>query len=311
MSLKDKNVVVTGGSRGLGLGLVEALVAHGARVTVVARDADALDSVRARLGVATISADVTDEAAAHRILAEVRPDILVLNAGAKPPMGRLDQLSWADFTATWETDVKAGLYWLQAALNLPLKPRKPRPGGIERRGRERIAAVGRLCRRQAHALDHGQIRQRRLGAEGPRDPLPGDRAAADGRRHRRRRRRRQRLCARHGHQARRVPGPLRRADAAAGVRRESRFACWTTRNMPRASPSGSRATRASPCSRKPRLERRTALAEPRPPGGAPRAGRRAAARAAPLLRAPDGIGHRRRGRRAGHAGPRSRGVAGL
>ncbi len=122
MSLKDKTVVVTGGSRGLGLGLVEALVAHGARVTVVARDADALATVRARLGVATISADVTDETAAQRILAEVRPDILALNAGAKPPMGRLDQLSWADFTATWETDVKAGLYWLQAALNLPLKP---------------------------------------------------------------------------------------------------------------------------------------------------------------------------------------------
>jgi len=123
MSLKDKNVMVTGGSRGLGLGLVEALVAHGTRVTVVARGADALDSVRARLGVATISADVTDETAAHRILAEVRPDILVLNAGAKPRMGRLDQLSWADFTAPWEHDVKAGLYWLQAALNLPLKPR--------------------------------------------------------------------------------------------------------------------------------------------------------------------------------------------
>ena len=122
MSLKDKNVVVTGGSRGLGLGVVEALVAHGARVTVVARDADALESVRARLGVVTISADVTDEAAAHRILAEVRPDILVLNAGAKPPMGRIDQLGWADFTAAWDTDVKAGLYWLQAALNLPLRP---------------------------------------------------------------------------------------------------------------------------------------------------------------------------------------------
>jgi NAD(P)-dependent dehydrogenase (short-subunit alcohol dehydrogenase family) len=121
MSLKDKNVVVTGGSRGLGLGLVEALVAHGARVTVVARDADALESVHARLGVATIFADVTDETAAHRILAEVRPDILALNAGTKPRMGRLDQLSWADFTAPWETDVKAGLYWLQAALNLPLK----------------------------------------------------------------------------------------------------------------------------------------------------------------------------------------------
>ena len=122
MSLKDKKAVVTGGSRGLGLGVVEALVAQGARVAVIGRGADALASVRTRLRVATISADVTDESAAHRILTEVRPDILVLNAGTPPPMGRLDEISWADFTATWETDVKAGLYWLQAALNLPLKP---------------------------------------------------------------------------------------------------------------------------------------------------------------------------------------------
>jgi NAD(P)-dependent dehydrogenase (short-subunit alcohol dehydrogenase family) len=122
MSLKDKNVVVTGGSRGLGLGLVEVLVDHGARVTVVARQSDALEAVRTRLGVSTIAADVRDETAAHRILADVRPDILALNAGAKPPMGRLDQMSWADFTAPWEHDVKAGLHWLQGALNLPLKP---------------------------------------------------------------------------------------------------------------------------------------------------------------------------------------------
>ncbi len=122
MSLEDKTIVVTGGSRGLGLGLVEALVAHGARVTVVARESEALDSVHSRLGVAVIPADVTDDVAAKRILAKVRPDIVVLNAGATPRMGRLDQISWADFTANWETDVKAGLYWIQAALNLPLKP---------------------------------------------------------------------------------------------------------------------------------------------------------------------------------------------
>ena len=122
MSLKDMNVVVTGGSRGLGLGLVGALVAQGARVTVVARDADTLASIRAHHGVATLAADVADEWAAQRILTEIKPDILVLNAGAKPGMGRLDQMSWADFTVPWETDVKAGFHWLQAALNLPLKP---------------------------------------------------------------------------------------------------------------------------------------------------------------------------------------------
>src|SRR5712675_1422465 len=122
MMLKDKKVVVTGGSRGLGLGLVEALVSQGAKVTVVARGAASLDAVSTRLGVATISADVTDQAAANRILGDIRPDILALNAGATPRMGRLDQLSWEDFSVAWETDVKAGFYWLQAALNLPLKP---------------------------------------------------------------------------------------------------------------------------------------------------------------------------------------------
>lgn len=120
MSLKDKKVVVTGGSRGLGLGLVEALVDHGAEITVVARQSEALEAVRSRLKVAALAADITDGAAAHRILAEVRPEILLLNAGAKPPMARLDQISWSDFTAPWEHDVKAGLHWLQSALNLPL-----------------------------------------------------------------------------------------------------------------------------------------------------------------------------------------------
>jgi NAD(P)-dependent dehydrogenase (short-subunit alcohol dehydrogenase family) len=122
MSIKGKTIVVTGGSRGLGLGLVEALVNQGANVTVVARDPAALATVSQRLGVTVITADVTDPGAAKRIFAEVCPEIVVLNAGATPRMGRLDQLSWEDFTATWETDVKAGLYWIQAALNLPLAP---------------------------------------------------------------------------------------------------------------------------------------------------------------------------------------------
>jgi NAD(P)-dependent dehydrogenase (short-subunit alcohol dehydrogenase family) len=122
MSLRDKCIVVTGGSRGLGLGLVEALVHQGANVTVMARDKAALAKAQQRLGVAVIPADITDEGAAQRILADVRPEILMLNAGTPPRMGRLDQLSWADFTAPWETDVKGGLYWMQAALNLPLAP---------------------------------------------------------------------------------------------------------------------------------------------------------------------------------------------
>jgi hypothetical protein len=65
----------------------------------------------------------------------------------------------------------------------------------------------------------------------------------------------------------------------ASTRRYRRGApCWTTRNMLRASPSRSRVTRESQCSRQQRLDPRTALAERGPPGGAPRTGQRAAAR---------------------------------
>jgi NAD(P)-dependent dehydrogenase (short-subunit alcohol dehydrogenase family) len=75
MSMKDRSVVVTGGSRGLGLGIVEALVEQGARVRVVAREPRDLAAVRERLGVETISADITDRDAATRILADIRPEL--------------------------------------------------------------------------------------------------------------------------------------------------------------------------------------------------------------------------------------------
>ncbi|ESQ93607.1 hypothetical protein ABAC460_00630 [Asticcacaulis sp. AC460] len=122
MNLHNTSVIVTGGSRGLGLGLVEALAAQGARVTVVARASSDLNAVQQRLGVDVRPADVTAPDVAQRILSEVRPDIVVLNAGLPPPMASIDRMTWEDFTATWDHDVRAGLYWVQAALNLPLKP---------------------------------------------------------------------------------------------------------------------------------------------------------------------------------------------
>ena len=122
MTLKNQTVLVTGGSRGLGLGLVEALVQEGAKVAVVARNQESLALAKERLGVATITADITDQTAATRILSSVRPNVLVLNAGAVPRLGQIHEMSWSDFSSAWETDVKGGLYWIQAALNLPLAP---------------------------------------------------------------------------------------------------------------------------------------------------------------------------------------------
>jgi NAD(P)-dependent dehydrogenase (short-subunit alcohol dehydrogenase family) len=119
-TLEGQKAVVTGGSRGLGLGIVEALVARNARVTVVARDADRLSEVAKRLGVDVVRGDVADEALARGVLGDVRPSILVLNAGAAPPMGPIHELSWENFSMTWNVDVKAGFHWVQQAIRLPL-----------------------------------------------------------------------------------------------------------------------------------------------------------------------------------------------
>jgi NAD(P)-dependent dehydrogenase (short-subunit alcohol dehydrogenase family) len=112
-TMKNKRIVVTGGSRGIGLGIVEALVARKAQVTVVARDAARLDELKRRLGVSVIAADVAERATASAVLRDIRPAVLVLNADAAPVMAPNHEQTWEDFSAVWNTDVKAGFSWIQ------------------------------------------------------------------------------------------------------------------------------------------------------------------------------------------------------
>jgi NAD(P)-dependent dehydrogenase (short-subunit alcohol dehydrogenase family) len=91
MTLEDKVVLVTGAANGLGAGIVEALLASGARVAMADLDATALECARARLdpsGTRTlpIVADVTDERAIESFISDAvaafgRVDGLVNNAG--------------------------------------------------------------------------------------------------------------------------------------------------------------------------------------------------------------------------------------
>jgi NAD(P)-dependent dehydrogenase (short-subunit alcohol dehydrogenase family) len=120
-TLEQRRVLVTGGSRGLGLGMVEALVARHANVTVIARDSARLTELKARLGVAIIPGDATDPMLAESVLREVRPSVLVLNAGATPAMAPLHEQTWESFSKNWNADVKATFHWIQGALRLPLE----------------------------------------------------------------------------------------------------------------------------------------------------------------------------------------------
>lgn len=68
LQLTDRTVLVTGASSGVGLAVTEMLLAEGARVVAVARDAQRLEDVLAPIDaegsrVLRVSADVTDRAA--------------------------------------------------------------------------------------------------------------------------------------------------------------------------------------------------------------------------------------------------------
>ena len=129
LQLAGKKVLVTGGSKGIGLAIGEAFAAEGANVILVSRSADALTAaasgIRARhqTNVTTHAADLSQEDARTSTMARFPDiDILVNNAGAIPGGSILD-MSMAKWTEAWALKVMGYVHMTQMALQ-QMKPRK-------------------------------------------------------------------------------------------------------------------------------------------------------------------------------------------
>ncbi|MDB5600648.1 MAG: hypothetical protein JWN71_2692 [Xanthobacteraceae bacterium] len=101
-AFKDKIVVVTGGSRGIGRGIALAFAREGAQTVLVASSADNLKSASAAIVAAdgleplTIATDLRELASCEQVFATVserfgRCDVLINNAGATKAGGFLEQ----------------------------------------------------------------------------------------------------------------------------------------------------------------------------------------------------------------------------
>jgi short-subunit dehydrogenase len=124
-SLRERTVVITGGSRGLGLALARRVAAEGARLAICGRDPDSLERAATSLAsdgadVMAISADVTDPVAVGDMMEAVRRrygdvDVLINNAGVIE-VGPAVTMSLADFEEAMATNFWGMLYPTLAVL---------------------------------------------------------------------------------------------------------------------------------------------------------------------------------------------------
>lgn len=144
MRLEGRVAVVTGGTRGLGVGIVEEFLAEGATVMCAARTAGEFDRLEAehRGRVRFCPTDVSDQAAVSalmdRTVAEFGGlDVVVANAGISRD-GRIERLAVEDWQAMVATNLTGVFLCTKAAV-----------GHMRERGGSMVAVSSILSTRAA------------------------------------------------------------------------------------------------------------------------------------------------------------------
>jgi 3-oxoacyl-[acyl-carrier protein] reductase len=123
MALNGRIALVTGGSKGIGRAIVQALAEEGARVAAAARGSESLQTMARELSefnILTVTADATDEEAVSVAVNRVTEtygglDILVNNVGGAGRFGGFPDLADADWRSAFDLNVLSVVHFARAA----------------------------------------------------------------------------------------------------------------------------------------------------------------------------------------------------
>ena len=130
LRLDGKTAIVTGGSRGIGLGIAKAFHDAGANVMLTSRKAEGLQQAVESLGggerLHFSPGHVGNPQDAERIIGETishfgAVDILVNNAATNPHAGPMIECELGKLDKTWEVNLRAPFAWTQQAYNAWMK----------------------------------------------------------------------------------------------------------------------------------------------------------------------------------------------